>query len=87
MSKKRKGPKKKGGKKGTKASGLRRDVLKIFLKNVGKPLNYKQVASRLGIDNQKDRNELASNHLLKESGDLKKSIAESIRSRDCQLLR
>lgn len=72
MSKKKKGSKKKSGKKGTKSSGLRRDVLEIFLKNAGKPLNYKQVASRLGIDNQQERNLLASTlHQLKESGELK----------------
>lgn len=44
--------------KGRNAEELRRDVLKIFQNNPGKPFNYKQIAARLGSGGGFDRNQL-----------------------------
>lgn len=70
--KKRKKSSSKGGRKNTKANSLKREVMDVFAKNTSKPLNYKQVASRLGIADQAGRNLLAKTlHQLKTSGDLR----------------
>ena len=73
MKKKRKNPSKNRGKnKSTRAFSLKKEILTIFTKNSGKPLNYKQVASRLGISDQQGRNLLAKTlHQLKENNDLR----------------
>ncbi|MFT5054222.1 MAG: exoribonuclease R, partial [Oceanospirillaceae bacterium] len=72
MKKKNKRTTPKGNKKNTKQSNLKHEVLDIFANNTGKPMNYKQVASRLGIDDQTGRNMLAKTlHQLKTSGDLR----------------
>ncbi len=72
MKKKNKKTTPKGKKKHTKRSNLKHEVMDVFTKNTGKPMNYKQVASRLGIDDQIGRNMLAKTlHQLKTSGDLR----------------
>lgn len=72
MKKKKKKTTPKGKRRNTKRSNLKHEVLDVFAKNTGKPMNYKQVASRLGIDDQTGRNMLAKTlHQLKTSGDLR----------------
>ena len=74
MKKKHKKTTPKGKKKSTKRSNLKHEVLDVFAQDAGKSMNYKQVASRLGIDDQTGRNMLATTlHQLKTSGDLRET--------------
>jgi exoribonuclease R len=77
----RKAAKNKGG-AGGKQSSLREAAMNIFTKSPDKPLNYKQVAKRLEIEDQNDRNELQKViHQLKMSGDLQEVSAGQYRMR------
>jgi ribonuclease R len=67
---------------GGKQAGLREAAMKVFTKSPDKPLNYKQVAKRLEIEDQNDRNELQKViHQLKMSGDLQEVSAGQYRVR------
>ncbi len=73
---------KKAAKGGGKQAGLREAAMNIFTKSPDKPLNYKQVAKRLEIEDQNDRNELQKViHQLKMSGDLQEVSAGQYRMR------
>jgi ribonuclease R len=73
---------KKSANGGGKQAGLREAALNIFTKSPDKPLNYKQVAKRLEIEDQNDRNELQKViHQLKMSGDLQEVSAGQYRMR------
>jgi ribonuclease R len=73
---------KKAANGGGKQAGLREAALNIFTKSPDKPLNYKQVAKRLEIEDQNDRNELQKViHQLKMSGDLQEVSAGQYRMR------
>jgi ribonuclease R len=73
---------KKAANGGGKQAGLREAAMNIFTKSPDKPLNYKQVAKRLEIEDQNDRNELQKViHQLKMSGDLQEVSAGQYRMR------
>jgi ribonuclease R len=73
---------KKASNGGGKQAGLREAAMNIFTKSPDKPLNYKQVAKRLEIEDQNDRNELQKViHQLKMSGDLQEVSAGQYRVR------
>jgi ribonuclease R len=73
---------KKASNGGGKQAGFREAAMNIFTKSPDKPLNYKQVAKRLEIEDQNDRNELQKViHQLKMSGDLQEVSSGQYRVR------
>ena len=75
-------PNNKKGSGGGKQANMRQAALNIFSKSPDKTLNYKQVASRLELDGNLDRNELQKViHQLKMSGDLQEVSAGQYRIR------
>lgn len=54
-------PKRTKGKKNTKIQGLEQSILNILRKDHAKPHNYKQIASKLGLDDPSSRNHIIKN--------------------------